>query len=174
MIRALIYLTRKWLSHLSSILSVSSMCKGLTKPNKSKLIYKENSVNAYVSYSLTFKIIWELRNSDCATLVPAFLLHLVYLFARRFFWHFLNNKLANNIFFSSQLQSKHNNIQQLDPCGKPADTLFSVWLQILLRNEKKGELVQSTLCHSNSDCEVLYSFRAIKMWSLVNARWLGS
>lgn len=44
----------------------------------------------------------------------------------------------------------------------------------MLRNEKKSELVRRTLCHSNSDCEVPYPIRAMKLRPLCNARQLGS
>lgn len=75
---------------------------------KSDLIYRKNSMNIYVSYTLNFKIIPEFHNSDCATLDPAFLLQLVCLWEgfSGIFW--IANWQTKN-FFSTQLQSKHNN-----------------------------------------------------------------
>lgn len=90
---------------------------------KSNLIY----MNIYVAYNLLSK--W-FHNSIIHKTAPlgAGISFASCLFERIFFWHFLNYKLANKNFFPLDFKANTTiKTLQLDPCGKPADTLFSVW-----------------------------------------------
>ena len=84
-----------WWLTINSIWYLWSVSPCLWK--KSNLIYRKNFMNIYVSYNLLSKwfhnsIIHRLRHFGASISFASCL------FARRFFWHFLNYKLANNFF----------------------------------------------------------------------------